>query len=221
VPTQAEGTYFNLALHLIIEVIMKKTLFLIFTVLMMCQGQLQAQKRGYSEGYIVTLKNDTIYGLIKSKNDVASCRSVTFISDLGQKETYNPRKIKCYSKTRKIYRSFLLPANLLGMHAFIKELVYGRMTLYVHYQNRQNNMMTAGGQSMYGGTTVIETYYLGSPNNKKLTMVRHLNFKAQLSEYVKDDIGLSARILNKEFRYGDIKEIVKMYNQGYNPDTRR
>jgi hypothetical protein len=107
------------------------------------------------------------------------------------------------------------------MHAFIKELVYGRMTLYVHYQNRQNNMMTAGGQSMYGGTTVIETYYLGSPNNKKLTMVRHLNFKAQLSEYVKDDIGLSARILNKEFRYGDIKEIEKMYNQGYNPDTRR
>ncbi len=193
---------------------MRKTSLIFFIFLLINTGYLQAQKKGYSEGYVVTLQNDTIHGLIKSKNRVASCRSVSFISDSGDKQKYTPREIKFYSKTRKIYRSFLLPDNILGAHAFMKELVKGKINLYIHYRTQQNSGMTANGQQAYGSSTTVETFYLGRGDSKELVRVSQLDFKAQLSELVKDNDELSAMILNKEYRYDDIEEIIEIYNEG-------
>ena len=200
-----------IAFNVIHSTKMKRLCLSFFLVLICYIGQLQAQNRRYTEeGYIVTLQNDTIYGLLKYKSRVQSCKTVFFLSATGNKKKYYASELKGYSQNRVTYRSFPLPNDLLGASAFLKEFVKGEVNLYLRYVN---SVMVMGPQSQVV-TKTLEIFYYRKEDSKELIRVKKLGFKDQLSDVVKADVELSAMILNKDYRYDDIVKIIEIYNQG-------
>lgn len=191
--------------------------FLILTVYTNAQNKKQ-RKKGYSKGYIITLKNDTIHGFIKSKTKALSCQSVVFIdSRNNKKRKYYPRRIKAYYRNRRTFCSFKLSNSLFedSRSAFLHRLKKGKISLYVLYELGTDHSMPSGALvvNYYSKIVTTEIFYLYNNVTEKLAKVRKIDFRKQLAKYFQQDRSLARMIANKEFRYDELPEIVGMYNE--------
>ena len=56
-----------------------------------------------------------------------------------------------------------------------------------------------------------QDYYL--ERKGKFIRVKHLGFKYQMSKLVSNNKELSSKILNKDYKFRDLLEIIKIYNE--------
>jgi hypothetical protein len=177
-----------------------KFIFLIayfFTFLNLCLAQ-----KNYSEGYIVTLNDDTIFGKIK---DVASTFSmnarpikISFIDREGKKESYKANNIKGYCKS-EILKYITITDQNEGPF-FAKVIIVGPVTL----------LAVDGVAAKSSNYPTI--YFL---RNKKTHPVSGFDFANDVSDYFKDYEELKELISNKALRFPDLEIIVIKYNKWY------
>lgn len=198
---------------------MKKAITAFLVCSIICIQQIKSQKK-FAEGYIVTLNNDTIHGKVKNRNNFSSCKNVIFMNDKGQEKKYKPKQISAYTINNTIYRSYKFKGILLMERSFLKLIEEGeKLSLFIHYT--QTTTSSGGGAGHPGAvptgratsTQTVETYYLKKNGEAEFTRVKPLMFAKQMSTYFNDNIELSEKILNKEYRQHDIIEIVRIYNE--------
>ena len=193
---------------------MKKIHICLFVGILLFVGQVHAQRSGFNAGYVVTLSNDTIPGMIRDRSVVSNCQIAVFIDEQNVKTRYRPRKLKGYTVGGTVYRSFVLPTSLIGQSAFMIELASGRFTLYLHYRQRQSAGTDANGV-VFNDSWVEENYYLQMGKSERVERIRSLGFRSQMRSLLADDEMLAARLSTKEFRYRDIEELISIYNRNF------
>mgnify|MGYP000571983040 CR=1 FL=1 len=162
--------------------------------------------------YIVNLEGDTINGEIKSSGDVESCSKIRFYNDKGEKEKFKPKHLKAYNISGVDYvtKQKERPISVVRpMKCFMKVLERGKVTLYQYnYMVQSGGYMGAGGVMIGGGNYNKIDYYL--EKGRSIQLVRKTRFKKELSNYFKSNSQLSNRILAKDLRYNNIREIVNL-----------
>ena len=161
-------------------------------------------QKNYSDGYIISLNDDTIYGKIKNSRTFGSynsrTRSIRFIDKNGKNEKFLASKIKGYSKSGIL--NFLTITDLNRGPFFAQILIKGPLTLLSYTIDNK-----------YGGYMILILKHI---NKKSTQKVEVLDFKNGMANYISDYPELSQKIINKELRYADIEIIVREYNEWYN-----
>lgn len=169
----------------------------------------------YIDGFVITSDGDTINGTLKNLGITTSCSKVKFYYDNGEKGKFKVGNLKGYQRGNEAYvvRMRERPLSLTRpMKSFMKVLDHGKVNLYEYnYTVNSGGYMGAGGV-MVGSYSSNRTDYYLEKSSGQLMLVRTGNFKKEMSNYFKNNKDLSASILEKELRYNDIEEIVRIYN---------
>lgn len=184
--------------------------------ILMVAGFTTAAQKSFSDGYIVTLKNDTIKGKIKDYFPTRfsfAPKKLAFIDSSGVEKVYMPKDLSGYSKAGL---ANYLSVDLGNGKNFIKIEIDGFISLLSIKGKGTSTMFVpngAGGTSMVsGGSYETETFYLYKKQDSTFLEVSKMGFKEWVANFLADYTKLKDMILNKELRYDDIEIIVKMYN---------
>lgn len=193
-----------------------KTIKLGFTFLFFSIFTISFGQKNYSEGYIITLQNDTIHGKIRDRFgmrlEIAPSK-INFIDSTGTIVKYLPKDIKGYSKAGII--DYLTIQDNFGKN-FGKLIVDGDVKLLTI---KKSGTRMASNPNATGGFTTIQSrysndvYYLYNTKTSNTTTVYQLFFKNRMADYFSDYDKLKTMILNKELRYRDLEVIVATYNK--------
>lgn len=151
-------------------------------------------RRKKSSDYIVTNKNDTIYGVIKKPK----IGKAFLTSHKGIKYVINKRIANSYEFRGEIFHK--KKVHSIGYPGkttqFIKLLVKGRLTLYEY--NEQ------------WGDGIETRHYI--EKNKKLKYISSRRFTLSMMSLISDNKELAKRLKNRETGYGNLYYLVKEYN---------
>ncbi len=186
------------------------------TILLLSIFTLSFGQKSYSEGYIVTLHNDTIHGKIRDGFGMflsMAPSKIKFIDSKGTTKKYFPKDIKKYSKAGIVDYVTIKDGFRKD---FAKLIVDGDIKLLTIKKSGTHMTQTMNGQG--GFTTSHSTYsnnvyYLFNSRNSNTKKVYQLGFKNQMANYFSDYEKLKDMILNKKLRYPDIEIIVEAYNK--------
>lgn len=103
-----------------------KTLTNILLLIMPLTILSQTQTDNFENGYIITLKNDTIKGKVKITNEIDSYYKITFKDLKNKTRVYTADKILEYSYNNNQYISAFYDDKV----RFFKTLSYGKSSLY-------------------------------------------------------------------------------------------
>ena len=193
-----------------------KTIKLGFTFLLLSIFTFSFGQKNYSEGYIITLQNDTIHGKIRDRFGIRlqiAPSKINFIDSKGTIIKYLPKDIKGYSKAGII--DYLTIQDDFGKN-FAKLIVDGDVKLLTI---KKSGTRMASTPNSTGGFTTTQSsysndvYYLYNTKTSNTTKVYQLDFKNQMTDYFSDYDKLKNMILNKELRYSDLEVIVETYNK--------
>jgi hypothetical protein len=192
-----------------------KNAVLIFILLV--TGFTTIAQKNFSDGYIITLKNDTINGKVKDYFPTRfsfAPKKIAFIDNSGIEKVYLPKDLSGYSKAGI--------ANYLSIDFgngknFTKIDIDGYLSL-LSIKVKGTSMMYfpngSGGTNMsMGGSYETETFYLYKKHDGTFLEVTTMGFKDWVANFLADYTKLKDMILNKELRYNDIEIIVQMYNK--------
>ena len=135
---------------------MKKLFFI--PLLFFISNNVLSQKKGYSDGYIVTKENDTIYGFVKNKQGTSSHKLVNFLDSVGKKTKYRAYELKAYTKNNTVFRSFKTSGRMVDLRVFLLLKNSGNVNLYEY-----NEIVTSysGGQNGGSMTSYNRKSYFG------------------------------------------------------------
>ena len=192
-----------------------KSAFIIFIFL--AAGFTTTAQKSFSEGYIVTLTNDTIKGKIKdyfpARFSIAP-KKIAFIDSSGIEKVYMPKDLSGYSKADI---ANYLSVDIGNGRNFVKVEIDGYISL-LSIKGKGTSIMfaptgTGGMHPVSGGSYETETFYLFKKQDNAYLEVTKTGFKEWVASFVADNTKLKEMILNKELRYDDIEIIVKIYNK--------
>jgi hypothetical protein len=118
--------------------------------------------QSFKPGYIITLKNDTIYGSIKYQNSNASAlRCIFKKTEDTEERTYTPNGINGYRfENGKYYVSKNVEFNGQTQPLFLEYIVDGIVDLYMLYQSNRDNYFIEKENKLYylpeGEKTIIK-----------------------------------------------------------------
>ncbi len=190
-----------------------------FTFLFILLGLFFVSKaqKNYCDGYIITLKNDTIRGKVKDNfpfRVTGLVKKISFIDSTGIEKDYLPKEIKGYSKEDI--------ANYLSIEIgfskdFAKVIIDGEVSLLSYKYSTTNSAFVpnggGGGGSWTHTPSSSESFFLYKRNTGSLIEVTRLGFRDMLSTYFSDYKELKEMIERKELRYSDLEIIVGKYNK--------
>ncbi|HLN53877.1 MAG TPA: hypothetical protein VK212_09220 [Lentimicrobium sp.] len=168
----------------------------------------------YSDGYIITLSNDTIYGSIKNRFGNKSqfySGKVVLKGTRGRKTTYYPTEIKGYCISDVEYYLSIQDGKKMR---FASLIVDGEIKLLKIYN--QNNVPYSSGAVVVTLSYLANPYielYLYKTATGETTKVMKRDFNTVMSVYFSDCKPVSEMILNKELRYDDLEIIVDRFNK--------
>lgn len=168
--------------------------------------------RDYSDGYIITLKNDTIYGGIRDRfPDRGSLANdkVVLKDKNGDKTTYYSMDIKGYCKGDVEYYFTVLDGK---MKCFARLINDGELKLLKRFKMDRIAYPTGGGGVGFVSNPYT-AYFLCKSTTGEITKVMERDFYRVMSVYFSDCEPLSDKILKKELRHKDMEVIVETYNQ--------
>lgn len=188
----------------------------VITFILLVAGFTTIAQKSFCEGYIVTLKNDTIRGKVKDNFPTRfsfAPKKIAFIDNSGIEKVYMPKNLSGYSKAdidNYLSVDFGNGKNFLKIEidGYISLLsIKGKGTSTMYFPNG------AGGTTMsMGGTYETETFYLYRKHDGTFLEVTKFGFKDWVANFLADYAKLKDMILNKELGYNDIEIIVRMYN---------
>jgi len=185
-----------------------------FTILFISLFAGAFAQKGYSEGYIITLKKDTIRGKVKDKTGLhIGPRKITFITGNGDENGYLPKDIRGYSKAGVV--DYLIVKDDFTRN-FARLTIDGDVKLFYIKKSGKYKGSRPNGVGGFKATqkpVPNYEYYLYNTESAKTTKVSQLEFKEQMSEYFADAAELKSMISNDELQYSDMETIVEKYNQ--------
>jgi len=172
-----------------------------------------SQNGSYSDGYIVTVKGDTLFGKIKNLGEVASCSKIKFLNSKGESVKIKNKHVVSYKRGRDVFfrKSYDRPLVIGNMKGYMKLVKDGAVKLYrfdyvVHNAGHNfNGMMTPGTSSW------SSDYYL--EKNGTHILVTKMGFKNNMSNYFISNKDLAEEIKSRKMKYNDLEKIVSIYNQ--------
>jgi hypothetical protein len=200
-----------------------KTICFSFLLAFFCfSAKTQAQKN-FSEGYIILLSGDTVYGKINDHFSAFNSipKKIKFIGKDTEEKKYLANKLKGYSKGG--IANYVSISDLDRGPFFARILIEGPLTLLttrVEYSGGiiTNNINSRGinTNNVFNSNSNTVFYFLKHVKKKSTHQVSELQFKADMSEYFSDYSELQQQISNRELRFADLEIIVTKYNQWYN-----
>lgn len=157
-------------------------------------------QRNFDKGYVITLKNDTLYGEVSDRKLGPFGGIYDEIRFKGKRRNrkYQPKEIKEYKIGETIFRTKFLD----GEFVFLKLKTDGFVTHYVYELQEQGEEM------------ILDIDYLQKGPNANLVRVTQGIFglkKKRLARLFYDCPPLVEKILNKEVKY--TYELVDFYNK--------
>ncbi len=139
---------------------------------------------GYAQGYIIKNEKDTIFGSIKMKRRFVLSDKVNFISRNGTESSYDPKELIEFKINDRIYKN-------------------------IHIKNKEKQLvqMIEGEISMYRDLKKGKSYL--TKDFKEFIVV---DKKEKYLELFKDKPKVYKRIIDNEYKYFEIRSIVKLYN---------
>ena len=117
----------------------KLKVFLVFSAFSLGFAHYGFGQQDYKEGYIVTNKNDTLYGRVSDRKTGAFSKIYTKVRFKGKglKKRFSPKKILGYKSGSEIFRSMFLD----GEKAFFKVISEGYVSHYVYELQEQGEQL--------------------------------------------------------------------------------
>lgn len=161
----------------------------------------------YQEGYVITLKNDTLHGTVSDRKlgPFGGIHEKVKLKGKGLKKRFAPKKIRAYHKGGTTYRTMFLD----GEYEFMRVETEGQVSHYVYELQEQGEEM------------IIDVDYFAKGNSSDLVRVTQGIFgikRKRMIAFFSDCPPLVEKIKNKEFKYAF--ELVAFYNEWKkNPKT--
>jgi len=215
---------------------MKKQMILLCCIAVTIQSAGQEQpaepERGsVLPGFMITLEGDTVKGYLLNINLWMNQHMTFFYRDPDDREgrvKYKPKEIRAYQVGSRFYESMKYPFSYsVHPNNFILRKVDGPIKHYVWYYNEDRSKLMSPDISLSDLSKAFlfeekdlwknEFGKKGDGELTEFTNIRFLmKFAKNMSEYVKDNPGLAAKILDKEKGYQsiDIEKIIREYNLG-------
>jgi len=147
---------------------------------------------------------DTIFGWLQVLPEDVSCHTIQFKDRDDQVVKFKMRDVLGYQRGEETFVKKSLPNPLsLGMADFyVKLLQKGHISLYEYSDNVESD------DNIH--THIFEEYYL--ERGSQFVRVKKKRFKKDMSKFFSDHQEIVTKINNKEWKYKDLKEIVRIYN---------
>lgn len=194
---------------------MRKTLIVI--CILLSSFYLTKAQKNFTDGYIITLNNDTIRGKVKDNFPLrlsGLAKKISFIDSSGVKNDYLPKDIKGYSKGDIVN---YISIDIGFGKDFAKVIVDGEISLLSCKSAGYNSTFVpsggAGGGSWSHTASSSESFFLYRKYTGSLTEVTRIGFRDLVSGYFSDYKELKEMIDKKELRYSDLEIIVEKYNK--------
>ena len=196
--------------HTIIQSLMKT----LITLLLLFCGIASYAQDNYKEGYIITLKKDTVWGFVKVQSDVNAVSKCYFkATEKDSAEMFRIGFLNGYGFTKgnKDYVNHIIEFEGGGTHrGYFERLASGKITLYYYINEIEGNT----------------TYYLFEKEGEKPVYITNkrteigksefkdgIFYKKKLRNIFHDCPSLSGDIDNALFRKSDFSKITKEYNK--------
>ena len=215
---------------------MKKILFYslcFFITILFTSNETFAQKN-FIEGYIITLKKDTVKGTIDYREWNLNPSSIHFIDATGKKSTFKPDDISgFYVPPKDLYISSHVSIDLSSIEPkdliehkdpkivkdtalFLLTVVKGKASLYYmkDHNNREHYYVSKDGNPLIElliKKNYMDNYDGNTMNHNYLATVEL--FKGQLILLFDDCPSLKRNINNSEYLYSSIRSLVIKYNE--------
>lgn len=194
------------------------------------QAHITPERGSIQPGFIITLKGDTIKGYLLNINLWLN-QHMTFYykdtTDFKGRIKYKPKELRAYQVGSRYYQSMKFPFTY-SLHAqnFILRKLTGPIDYYVWYFDQDRAKLSSPDISIdqLSRAFLFDEKELWKDeftvkNNGEFTKVSDfrflMKFAKNMSEYVKDDAELAAKIQNKTKGYQgiDIEKIIQEYNE--------
>ncbi len=170
--------------------------------------------QGYSQksllpGYIVTLGNETIRGLIKQQSDIKNMHECIYFTE-GKMEKYAPGEIRAYTiEGKRIYESKVITLGTrTDMPVFAQCLTKGAVSLYLYIdKDRKRHYFLQKGEE-FRKIDIDKINYAGDETSIELN-----RYKGQLRIFFGDCNELSDEIESAKPRNSEILDLTIKYNE--------
>lgn len=169
----------------------------------------------YKPGYIITNNNDTIYGEIKEK-EFNPKSSIKFKISQADAVEYTPNDIKGYSIKNGI--SYMSIKTHSGSGFGVIQVDGYLRLVYIEIYSERGYIPNSGYGKTAGtyGTELLYSNHKIFRNGEEVFYVSRKTFNDRTAEFFSDYPELQQKISKRNLKYGDIKTIVKTYNDWHN-----
>lgn len=168
----------------------------------------------WEQGYIIDLRNDTIKGIIKSTKFNFWEKVLYKENENSLSKAYFANEIKSYFYKEQLYESIHLPQEVTGIEGNtlgIKQ-ISGEVELY-------DTKFRYFACACEPEGAIGEGYILIKQNKILVVTKKSLNNRIKnvedLSDFLSDNEELSYKILNNEFNYKDVPDLILKYNEQF------
>jgi hypothetical protein len=180
------------------------------------------------EGFVITLKGDSIPATVELTKNLNSGEFTVFCASQGltlrdrqnkkiKVNATNTRKFG-YLEEGKLYYFQLvnqfIPNDPIANRMFLKLEVDGYLKLYSNSCDTREDPFHVRGVYTKAGGWIFVDYYLQKGDENPFDWFA-IDFKPKVSEYLKEDAELAAKIQNGDLKQKDLKIIVNEYNRWY------
>lgn len=181
--------------------------FIALFVLFFCSYSLTAQH--YEEGYIVSNRGDSIFGILKVQNTFASQRKIHFVDQNGARVVYHPERIAGYGYGKMHFESLPIPYLYAGIGSdtlgFLQRVVSGHAQLYRYYTKRS-------AFTLQQGPGYVE--YVRKPDQSWHEISLNFRWKRLGNIFLEHPV-LAQKIQKDEYKLGETDKVIRDYNQWY------
>ncbi|MEM6345131.1 MAG: hypothetical protein AAF927_14665 [Bacteroidota bacterium] len=163
----------------------------------------------YEDGYIVSNRGDSIFGIIKVPKTFAGQRKIHFVDLNGARVVYHPERIAAYGYGKMHFESLPIPYLYAGIGsdtiAFLQRIVSGHAQLYRYYTKRSAFTLSQGPGFVEFIRKPDETWHEISPNFRWKKLAITFKECSVLAQKIKQD----------EYKLGETAAVVRAYNVWY------
>lgn len=141
-------------------------------------------KSGYAQGYVIKNEKDTIFGSIKMNRRFILSDKLNFISKNGTESSYDPKELIEFKINDRTYKNVQIKNKL----KHLVEMIEGEISMYRDLKKGQS--------------------YLTKDFKEFIAVDK----KEKYLELFKDKPEIHKTIIDNEYKYFEIKSIVKLYN---------
>ncbi len=149
-----------------------------------------------TEDYVVTVRNDTLYGKVKYSAYTTPNTIVTVKNKDKKKTNCTPNTARAFKIGEHLYHS----VRLRDHYTFMKVIVSGYMSIYVHEN--------ANPQS---ATPEINDYL--KINMGELVLVPKISFRKKIAPLLHNCMSVAQKVEDKTYDFNDLKAMAIDYNQ--------